>query len=43
MPIRMENYDWPQQGGSLEGDLLESFSYVNLQFNTGLRDEEFNK
>lgn len=43
LPIRMENYDWPRQGGPPEGDLLESFSYVNLQFNTGLRDEEFSK
>ena len=24
-------------------DLLEQFSYANLQFNVGLRDEEFNK
>jgi hypothetical protein len=43
LPIRMENYDWPRAGGSPDGDVLEIFSYVNLQFNTGLRDEEFNK
>ena len=42
LPIRLENYDWPRQG-SPEGDLLEQFSYADLRFNTGLRDEEFNK
>ena len=26
-----------------DGELLESFSYINLQFNVGLKDEEFNK
>ena len=43
LPIRVENYDWPRNGGSPDGDLLESFSYVNLQFNLGLKDAEFNK
>ena len=43
IPIRMENYDWPRQGGAAGGDLLEMFSYVGLRFNAGLRDEEFNK
>jgi hypothetical protein len=43
MPIRLENYDWPQPGGNPDGEILEIFSYVNLQFNTGLKDEEFNK
>ena len=43
LPIRVENYDWPRAGGPAEGELLESFSYVNLQFNTGLKDAEFNK
>ncbi len=43
MPIRSENYDWPRQGGEAGGDLLESFSYVNLRFNTGLTDQEFAK
>jgi Protein of unknown function (DUF1571) len=43
MPIRLENYDWPRQGGAAEGELLEMFSYVNIQFNTGLKDAEFNK
>lgn len=43
MPIRLENYDWPRAGGPAEGELLEQFSYVNIQFNTGLKDAEFNK
>jgi Protein of unknown function (DUF1571) len=42
IPIRIENYDWPREG-SPAGDMLEMFSYVGLRFNTGLRDEEFNK
>jgi hypothetical protein len=43
LPIRMEAYDWPRQGGAAEGELLETFSYVNLQFNVGLTDNDFNK
>ncbi len=40
MPIRVENYDWPRQQGS-PGDLLESYSYVQMRFNTGISDEVF--
>ena len=43
LPIRLENYDWPRQGGPEGGEMLETFSYINLQFNTGLKDAEFNK
>jgi uncharacterized protein DUF1571 len=43
IPIRMENYDWPREGGTPGGDLLESFSYVGLQFNVGLKDADFAK
>lgn len=43
IPIRMENYDWPVPGGSQTGELLERFSYVDINFNTGLRDEFFVK
>lgn len=43
MPILLENYDWPTNGGPQEGELLEKFGYVNLRFNTGLKDAEFNK
>ena len=43
MPIRLENYSWPQKGGRPDGDVLETFSYFNIQFNTGLNDSEFNR
>ena len=43
LPIRIENYDWPQPGGAATGDLLESYSYVNLRTNVGLRDADFNR
>jgi Protein of unknown function (DUF1571) len=43
LPIRNESYDWPRQGGNPAGDLLESYSYVNLQFNVGLTDRDFAK
>ncbi|MSQ97296.1 MAG: DUF1571 domain-containing protein [Gemmataceae bacterium] len=43
LPIHLENYDWPRQGGPSGGELLESFGYMNLQFNTGLKDSEFEK
>jgi hypothetical protein len=42
-PIRTENYDWPRPGGPPTGDLLEVYSYVDLRFNVGLTDREFNK
>jgi hypothetical protein len=43
MPIRLENYNWPVPGGPAGGELLEMFGYVNLQFNTGLKDADFVK
>jgi hypothetical protein len=43
LPIRLENYDWPREGGERGGDLLEMFSYIDLRFNVGLGNEEFNK
>lgn len=43
LPIRIENYDWPKTGGSPDGELLESYSYVNLKFNVGLGDDSFNQ
>lgn len=43
LPIRLENYDWPRPGGAPAGELLEMFSYFNLQFNTGLKDADFKK
>ena len=42
LPVRTECYDWPRPGTS-DGDLLESFSYINIQTNVGLPDSFFNK
>jgi hypothetical protein len=42
LPIRMEAYDWPRQGGPPGGELIETFSYVGLQLNVGLPDAAFN-
>jgi hypothetical protein len=42
LPIRLENYGWPTTS-SAQGDLMEEFSYVNLLFNTGLKDADFVK
>lgn len=43
LPVRVETYDWPRQGGPAGGDLLECYSYIDLQFNVGLTDQVFNK
>jgi hypothetical protein len=42
LPIRIENYDWPRAGGPPDGDLVESYSYVDLRLNTGLGPAAFN-
>ena len=42
MPVRMECYDWPQQAGPEGGELLESYSYINIQLNTNPPDSVFN-
>ncbi|GIW80215.1 MAG: hypothetical protein KatS3mg105_2022 [Gemmatales bacterium] len=43
LPIRVECYDWPKRGGTPGGELLETYSYVDLQFNVGLRDDIFRR
>lgn len=43
LPIRMEAYDQPTIGSSPSGELLESYSYVNLKFNQGLGEAIFDK
>ncbi len=43
IPVRTENYDWPQPGGPTDGALLESFSYVSLRFNQNLSDSDFTR
>ncbi len=42
LPVRFEAYDWPRQGGEPGGDLLESFSYIELRFNTNPPEALFN-
>ncbi len=41
LPIRAENYDWPRQGSAPDGELFESFSFVELRFDAGLTDADF--
>lgn len=41
LPVRNENYDWPRPGGEADGELVEMFSYVDLQLNVGLPDRDF--
>jgi hypothetical protein len=42
LPIRVEVYDWPREGGNPDGELMEVYSYVNIKLNVGLSDESFN-
>jgi hypothetical protein len=43
LPVRVENYNWPQQrGGSPTGELAEVYSYIDLRPNQGLHDADFN-
>ena len=41
LPTRVENYDWPKAGGDPKGDLVESYSYVDVHFNVGLPNATF--
>jgi uncharacterized protein DUF1571 len=41
LPIRSESYDWPKDGKT-DGELLESFSFVDLQLNVKLEAKDFN-
>jgi hypothetical protein len=41
LPIRLEFYDWPRQGGDT-GQLVEVYSFANMRLNVGLGDEVFN-
>jgi hypothetical protein len=40
LPIRYEAYDWPKPDGT-PGDLLEEYTYENLETNVGLTDINF--
>jgi hypothetical protein len=42
LPVRCECYDWPHHDGD-KPELLEVYSYVNMQLNVGLTDDVFNK
>ena len=41
LPVRVECYDWPTTGGQAGGDLKEVFSYMNMQYNLNLTDQDF--
>jgi hypothetical protein len=43
LPIRVELYDWPRVGGPPTGDLIESYSYINLRLNPNLPEATFDK
>lgn len=43
LPVRNENYSWPRPGSPATGELMEVYSYVNLRFNVGLTDRDFDK
>ncbi|QDU64384.1 hypothetical protein Pan216_52740 [Planctomycetes bacterium Pan216] len=41
LPIRIEGYEWPAQPGLTPGPLLESYTYLDLKVNNGLKDLDF--
>jgi hypothetical protein len=41
MPVRMESYDWPRSGSPPGGDLLECFSFVNIELNANIPEAVF--
>lgn len=41
LPVRFEAYDWPRAGSTPTGELLESYSFVDVKFNVGLTDSAF--
>ncbi|MDA0659412.1 MAG: DUF1571 domain-containing protein [Planctomycetota bacterium] len=40
MPIRYEAYSWPERADQ-EPELLEEYTYLNIKFNVGLTDADF--
>lgn len=42
LPVRYESYDWPKQAGQ-PAPLIEEYTYVNLKFNVGLTDKDFDE
>jgi hypothetical protein len=43
LPMRHECYNWPRPGGPPQGELMEMYSFVDLRFNVGLTDRDFDK
>lgn len=43
MPIHLENYAWPREGGPDDGELMEEFSYHKIEWNKGLKEAQFHK
>lgn len=41
LPVRVELYDWPRQGGPAEGELLEVVNFVDIRLNVGIPGESF--
>ena len=41
LPIRFEAYDWPKHPGAAP-ELVEEYTYLNLQTNVGLTEMDFN-
>jgi hypothetical protein len=41
LPIRMESYDWPRPGSPPGGELIETFSYINIEFNVNIPESVF--
>jgi hypothetical protein len=42
MPVRYEAYDWPKTEGA-QPELIEAYTYVNMKFNVGLTDGDFDR
>ena len=40
LPIRYESYDWPKEKGG-KPELIEEYTYLNLKFNNGFTDADF--
>jgi hypothetical protein len=40
IPFRYEAFDWPSEPGGLP-ELVEEYTYLDLKFNNGFRDEDF--
>jgi uncharacterized protein DUF1571 len=39
--VRLEGYDWPARRDDKEGELIERYTYLNVETNVGLTDGDF--